>query len=929
MKTKIKLLLVLLLLAFSIEIKAQVTQIWTDYDGYWTSSSTSINTVRPDNTHNLLAFRFNGTIYSTDVNNDILDANGVIYVSENFRALPVTTLPLSGGASYFAGLGANFDGLPTTTDNSATSPFNAITTGNEVADFITRGVKGLDLGSCLTNIPLGTISTFNLSSAGVTESKVGDGIPDILISQVAQPSGSGAGTDQFYFVDSAGDLVGNRVTVDLNNATLYPSVGNWNPDFYNFNGTGNPGSSLTNSSRGIRFFAIDFSAFGLTTGVGGNVGDPVSLKYEPRGSSDPAFLAFNEPSLGVASTISVISQSTDSNCDGTLAANIQVQVEDFNNNAVAQAGFVIEVEKLSGPGTLTGTLSQTTDATGVATFDDLDFSVGGIHSLKFSFTSLAETNAVDIVSTTPFDCPNLNDFDDDGITDDVDIDDDNDGILDSVENDGNDPYGDEDDDGTLNFNDTSDDGDGGPGGTTSYVDLDNNGIPDVYDFDGDGIANMFDLDSDNDGIPDNVEAQPTTGYISPSGVVGANGLDAVYENNDTAGATGLTPENTDGAGNADYLDLDADGDGIFDIVESGSGLTDANNDGRTDGSVGNNGLDNLIDTADNYLDVNGIINDPSTDLNDLDGDLDTGGELDYRDTSTLNVIMETQVVIENNVFTSVNPATINVPPSTITYTLGGNDAADFTINSSTGVVSMVARDFENPVDDNTNNFYNLTITATTTSGSASNDFTVIVANDCELIDEVQNTLRATDALGDVTGDTGTLQVVVADASGTPRSGVTVTITQETGPGTITAATGTTNGSGIYTTTVSSNTAGIATYSAQYAAATGAADTDVELGNPTAVRFLDDIDNVAVTGEVGIATDAPDPSSVLEIVGTDKGLLIPSVALVSCADQVTIPRPAESLLIYNTNDTLCLSAGFVFFNGTRWVSICQEREVLRE
>jgi hypothetical protein len=654
------------------------------------------------------------------------------------------------------------------------------------------------------------------------------------------------------------------------------------------------------------------------------------LIYEPRGSSDPAFLAFNEPSLGVASTISVISQSTASNCDGSLGSIIEVQVQDFNGNAVPRAGFVIDVEKISGPGVLTGTLSQTTDATGVATFNDLDFSIGGIHSLRFSYTSLAETNAVDIVSTSPFDCPNLNDFDDDGITDDIDIDDDNDGILDTVENDGNDPYGDEDNDGIKNFNDTTDNGNGGPGGTTDYTDADSNGIPDVYDFDGDGIANMFDLDSDNDGIPDNVEAQTTSGYAAPSGVVGANGLHSNYENNDTAGATGLTPENTDTSGNADYLDLDADDDGVFDIAESVYGLTDANSDGKTDGTVGTNGLDNLIDTADNYSDVNGIINNPSEDLQDLDEDAGIGGgDVDYRDTTVLSVFMPNQVVLENVAFTSVTPTLVNIPPLTVTYTLGGADAADFTINSSTGVVSMVARDFENPVDANTNNFYNLTITATNSGGSSSNDFTVIVNNECEVVDIVQNTLRATDPVGDVTGDTGTLQVEVADAVGTPRSGVTVTITKESGPGTIAAATGVTNASGIYTTTVSSTTAGIATYSAQYAATTGPADTEVELGNPTLVRFLDDVNNLAVTGEVGIATDAPHPSSVLEVVGTDKGLLVPNVALRSCSDTVTVPRPAVSLLIYNTNDTLCLPAGFVFFNGTRWVPLCQEQDVLRQ
>ena len=35
--------------------------------------------------------------------------------------------------------------------------------------------------------------------------------------------------------------------------------------------------------------------------------------------------------------------------------------------------------------------------------------------------------------------------------------------------------------------------------------------------DGDTIPDYLDLDADNDGIPDNIEGQSTTGYVAPSG----------------------------------------------------------------------------------------------------------------------------------------------------------------------------------------------------------------------------------------------------------------------------------------------------------------------------------------------------------------------------------------------------------------------------
>ena len=60
---------------------------------------------------------------------------------------------------------------------------------------------------------------------------------------------------------------------------------------------------------------------------------------------------------------------------------------------------------------------------------------------------------------------------------------------------------------------------------------------------------------DDDGLPDNVEAQTTDGYIAPSGVDSDNdGLDDAYEGD---GDAGITPEDTDGDSTPDYLDDDS------------------------------------------------------------------------------------------------------------------------------------------------------------------------------------------------------------------------------------------------------------------------------------------------------------------------------------------------------------------------------------
>ena len=261
------------------------------------------------------------------------------------------------------------------------------------------------------------------------------------------------------------------------------------------------------------------------------------------------------------------------------------------------------------------------------------------------------------------------DTDGDGIVDSIDIDDDNDGILDTVEG-----GGDFDGDGIINSLDLDSDGDGildiiESQASTGAValsgnDNDNDGLDDNFDADDNNTDNnisagttpidtdtgvgfddnpdYLDIDSDQDGIPDNVEAQSTQGYIPPPAVanVGLNGVDAVYENNDIFNPTGITPTNTDAILNnnpdtiPDYRDTDSDGDGDSDFQESGiAGIFDSPGS-DSDGD----GLDNIFEGGNlNDSDVNDEINDPINNLTDADNDAISTGDVDYRD---INVIID-------------------------------------------------------------------------------------------------------------------------------------------------------------------------------------------------------------------------------------------------------------------------------------------------
>jgi hypothetical protein len=208
------------------------------------------------------------------------------------------------------------------------------------------------------------------------------------------------------------------------------------------------------------------------------------------------------------------------------------------------------------------------------------------------------------------------DRDNDGVLNSVDLDDDNDGIPDLIEGGGiDDPSADADNDGLPNYADT---------GFAGFIDSNTDGVNDNFDRDLDGVPNHLDLDADNDGIADVVEA----GGIDANGdgildfsQASANAADA--DNNGlidniqvsaspnlsklTAGTAngGFYPLNnqaidTDSDGVSDFLDIDADNDGLMDVAESGG--NDSNNDGRIDfsGTFAANDLDNdgWIDTKD-------------------------------------------------------------------------------------------------------------------------------------------------------------------------------------------------------------------------------------------------------------------------------------------------------------------------------------------
>ncbi len=239
--------------------------------------------------------------------------------------------------------------------------------------------------------------------------------------------------------------------------------------------------------------------------------------------------------------------------------------------------------------------------------------------------SVVDTNYNDITaggSVLPIDTDN------DSVINSQDLDSDNDGIPDLIEG-GTDRALDENNNGVID-NQTDTDGDG----IVDVVDPDSGGsLATIPDTDTDGVVDYQDLDSDNDGISDLIEGGTDRSLDSESdGVLdtlidddGDGMLDAVdiYSQ-----GVAVTVPDTDGDNTPDYQDVDADNDGISDVVEGNvdrAGSLDADNNGVLDEQMDTDG-DGMFDVVD--PDNAGItVTVPDTDLD---------GVPDYQDLDTDN-----------------------------------------------------------------------------------------------------------------------------------------------------------------------------------------------------------------------------------------------------------------------------------------------------
>lgn len=347
--TLLRLSVIALILVVSQQAVAQqdVRKLFTTYGGFWSSSADSLNTVKPDDSHLLLGFSYKNAIYSTGISDTALSNRKIDFTAATFQSFQLSNNFINVGSSTKIGVGTKYGG------NGNVSPVPVV---NDPAAYLTDGAQGLDLGTAVFNTPASMIR-YNVTK--IAASRISDGIPDILVTQVGAPPASTI-RDTFRFEDSFGNVVGKALSVSMANISI-SGTGNWK--FYD------PGTPVTYNAglqgdRPLRLMAFELTDFGLTAA---NIGQVARFVHRVSGESDQAFVAYNNTAFtaAVGRVLPVTLESFTARKSGN-----QAQL-DWNVSAANKFSH-FEVERTTGAAfeTIGSVYPQSGKATGTFNFTD-------------------------------------------------------------------------------------------------------------------------------------------------------------------------------------------------------------------------------------------------------------------------------------------------------------------------------------------------------------------------------------------------------------------------------------------------------------------------------------------------------------------------------------------------------------------------------
>ncbi|QXP80634.1 MULTISPECIES: T9SS sorting signal type C domain-containing protein [Winogradskyella] len=279
----------------------------------------------PNDSHELLGFKMNyggnDIIFSTGVDNAFLEtklsalgvdvsATSTEYVSQEFKAYSTNGVSGKPNSNNYMGFADKIDGF---TDSNVLN--NAVR--KTVYDVIIDGDHGLDLGTGIANFNNQADIRFYSGNGDV--GAVNDGIPDLLITQMAQPGGS----DVYYYADVDGNVVGRPVKLSFVNHYEYTDPNSsetrlyqWRVDFYRLDYSASAtfetaiptvASFGNKGDRGFRMAALSLEDFEIdgspTAAAYENINSIDNINMGAGGSSDMSFMAYNKSTFDIKSPV--------------------------------------------------------------------------------------------------------------------------------------------------------------------------------------------------------------------------------------------------------------------------------------------------------------------------------------------------------------------------------------------------------------------------------------------------------------------------------------------------------------------------------------------------------------------------------------------------------------------------------------------------
>ena len=289
-----------------------VHEITTDFEGGWTSGDglagfAGENAIRPDTNHSLTGFAYENDlgerVYIPTLGGEATVGTDTTFGVSGFQAFPVVRA-ISDQVVY----GSNEDG--STGEGSVNrGPIYSTTVlapdEYDVSPYLTDGINGLGIGSGANNVT----GVFLFDVSNLLVSSIGDGVPDIIMGQIASWASTGI---TFTLRDAAGSVVGNPYVLMPEDAGR---VGRWNASRWRFRdrnpadgigqgtdmGVVNEGvDAQTFDEKAIALYAFDLSEFGLTAL---QASQAATLEVDFIAEADPAFFAYNKDSITVTPSV--------------------------------------------------------------------------------------------------------------------------------------------------------------------------------------------------------------------------------------------------------------------------------------------------------------------------------------------------------------------------------------------------------------------------------------------------------------------------------------------------------------------------------------------------------------------------------------------------------------------------------------------------